>query len=300
MQELNGLARREVSRLLTQASDTVNYGQGDPLARCAKAQQDLLQARELAVAFGQDGRAVEDAMARVSQVRSIVLKQPAAAQGTDVAKATPPSPPVPASVAPPAPVAPIGPPPAAPVPVAPPAPVVEPTAPAVASNTPPVLTPEQQLDMARRELMRGSTGTARKIAEEVYSNHVEVRGEAEAMLRSIDAEETGQQMRRDRRTFDAAVSSYNLRDYAHAQRLIASIDVRRLDPVRFGHLREMEETPDMQPNRGPVMVAAVGGEGVGAKEATPSPQPAQDHGPDAAPGRRRRHRRPRREPAQID
>ena len=35
------------------------------------------------------------------------------------------------------------------------------------------------------------------------------------------------------------------------------------------------------------MVAAVGGEGVGAKEATPSPQPAQDHGPDAAPGKAR-------------
>ena len=281
LQELNGMAHREVSRLMTQASDAVTYGEGDPLARCAKAQQNLLQARELVAAFGQDGRAVEDAMARVSQVRGIVLKQPGAAQGTDVARATPP---VLAPVALPASV---GPPPAAPVPVNPPAPVVAPTASAVASDAPPTLTPEQQLDMARRELNRGSTGTARKIAEEVYSNHVEVRGEAEAVIRSIDAEETAQQARRDRKTFDAAVSSYNLRDYAHAQRLIASIDVRRLDPVRLGHLREMEQTPDMQPNRGPVLVAAVGGEGVGAKEATPSPQPAQDHGPDAAPGRAR-------------
>ena len=141
--------------------------------------------------------------------------------------------------------------------------------------------------MARRELSRGSTGTARKIAEDVYSNHVEVRGEAEAMLRSIDAEETAQQCRRDRKTFDAAVSAYNVRNYAYSQRLIASIDARRLDPARLGHLREMMETPEMQPNRNPVEVAAVGGEGVGAKEATPSPQPAQDHGPDAAPGRAR-------------
>ena len=280
LQELNGMARREVSRLMTHASDAVNFGEGDPLARCASAQHDLLQARQLAAAFGQDGRAVEDAMDRVNQVRSIVLKQPAV-KGTDVAKVTPPTPPVPTPVAPPAP---IGPPPAAPVPAVPSAPVVATAAPAVASNSPPALTAEQQLDMARGELRRGSTGTARKIAEEVYSSHVEVRGEAEAVLRSIDAEETAQQARRDRRTFDAAVSSYNRRDYAYAQRLIASIDVRRLDPVRFGHLREMEETPEMQPNRGPVQVAAVGGEGVGAKEATT--QPPQDHGPDA-PGRAR-------------
>ena len=96
LQELNGMARGEVSRLMTQASDTVNYGQGDPLARCAKAQQDLLQARELAVAFGQDGRAVEDTMARVSQVRGIVLKQPAApgdGRGQGHAVAAPVAPP---------------------------------------------------------------------------------------------------------------------------------------------------------------------------------------------------------------
>ena len=70
--------------------------------------------------------------------------------------------------------------------------------------------------MARGKLNRGSTGTARKIAEEIYAGPYKLHGEAEAMLRSIDAEEFAQQCRQDQKTFDAANSAYNRGDCANA------------------------------------------------------------------------------------
>ena len=44
------LARREINRLMIHATESIHYGDGDPLKRCAQAEQDLLQARELATA----------------------------------------------------------------------------------------------------------------------------------------------------------------------------------------------------------------------------------------------------------
>ncbi len=255
LQQIAFLARRESARLMVHACDMVSYGEGDPLKRCAAAEQELIQARELAAGFGQDVQPIEAKMAWVRQTRNVVMKQPAGA-GANVAGVVPP--------------------------VLPLAPVVASTIPAAGPQGEGMkLTAAQKLETVRIELSRGSTATARKIAEEVYEQNPELRGEATAMLRSIDAEETAQASRADAKTFDAANSAYNRGEFANASRLLASVDARRLDPARSSRLRELMANPGMKPAAGAVQLASVGGEGVGAKEASPSPQPNQVHGPDA-------------------
>ncbi|HBI41705.1 MAG TPA: hypothetical protein DDY78_02480, partial [Planctomycetales bacterium] len=248
LQQIAFLARRESARLTVHACDTVSYGDGDPLKRCSDAEQELLQARTLADGFGQDVQPIEAKMAWVRQVRGVVVKQPVGT-GADAAKAV--TPPTPA--------------------------MAKPGEAGVAVT----LTPAQKLESIRVELNRGSTATARKIAEEVFENNVELRPEATAMLRSIDAEEFAQQCRADGKTFDAANSAYNRGEFANASRLLAGIDARRLDPARGSRLRELMQNPGMQPAAGAIQLASVGGEGVGAKEAAPSPQPTLVHWPDA-------------------
>ncbi len=125
------LAHREINRLMVHATDSINCGDGDPLQRCTLAEHDLLQARELANGFGQDAQPVEAKLTWVRQRRAVVLKQPV------------PKPAAPAVAAPTGP--------------APTSPVVQGPPSAGAAK----------LDMARRELSRGSTTTARNIAEEV-------------------------------------------------------------------------------------------------------------------------------------
>jgi general secretion pathway protein D len=248
LQQIAFLARRESARLTVHACDTVSYGDGDPLKRCSDAEQELLQAHTLAAGFGQDVQPIEAKMAWVRQVRGVVMKQPVGS-GANVAKAV--------------------------------------LAPASADPKPGdagkamTLTPAQKLESIRVELNRGSTATARKIAEEVFENNVELRSEATAMLRSIDAEEFAQQCRADQKTFDAANSAYNRGEFANASRLLGGIDARRLDVARGSRLRELMQNPGMQPAAGAIQLASVGSQGVGAKEAAPSPQPTLVHGPDA-------------------
>src|SRR6185437_1699268 len=47
--------------------------------------------------------------------------------------------------------------------------------------------------------------------------------------------------------FDAVLASYNRRDYHHAGLLLAAIDTKQLDERRQGKLREILNTPEMQP-----------------------------------------------------
>ncbi len=136
-----------------------------------------------------------------------------------------------------------------------------------------------KLDMARRELSRGSTPTARKIAEEVCAGPYNLHEEAESLLRTIDAEEFAQQCRQDQKTFDAANSAFNRREYASAGRLLAAIDVRRLDPAREARWRELMREPGMvQTDK--VQLASADGSGVGAHETAPALQPTPGHSPD--------------------
>ncbi len=237
VQQCAFLAHREINRLMYHATETINYGEGDPLKRCTQAEQELLQARELTTGFGQDAQPVEAKLTWVRQWRAVVLKQPA-----------PPSPTAPAA----------GP----------------------GAQGPP---PEgvAKLDMARRELSRGSTATARKIAEEVCAGPYNLHAEAEGLLRSIDAEDFAQQCRQDQKTFDAANSAFNRREYASAGRLLAAIDVRRLDPAREARWRELMQEPGMvQTDK--VQLASADGAGVGARETAPMLQPTPGHSPDDA------------------
>ncbi len=278
LQQVAFLARRESAVIITHACDTVNYGDGDPLKRCVAAEQELLAARELATAFGQDVQPIEVKLAWVRQVHNVVMKQAAGTEST-VAKAVPP-------VLPLAPVPPVP-------PVAPPEPKPGDVGNAV------TVTPAQKLESVRIELNRGSTATARKIAEEVFEQNPELRLEAQAMLRSIDAEEFAQQSRADQKTFDAANSAYNRGEFANASRLLAGVDSRRLDAARRARLRELMQSPGMQPAAGAIQLASVGGEGVGAKETSPSPQPIQIHAP-GRPWHGSRRRRRRRQSPEID
>jgi type II secretory pathway component GspD/PulD (secretin) len=230
------LATREIKRLMVHATETIQYTDGDPLQRCALAEQDLLKARELAAGFGLDGQPIEVKLTWVRQNRAVVLKQP--------------------------------------VPDAP--------APTVQANATPTPLDEgkKKLDMARQELNRGSTGTARKIAEEVFAGPIYLRDEAGSLLRSIDAEEFAQQCRQDQKTFDAANSAYTRGDFAHAMHLLLAIDARHLDEVRASRMRNIMADPGMQSSQ--VQLASTGHEGVGAHETTPTPQPTLVHPPDDA------------------
>jgi type II secretory pathway component GspD/PulD (secretin) len=49
------------------------------------------------------------------------------------------------------------------------------------------------------------------------------------------------------RSFDAAMSAFNRGDFGHAGTLLSAIDYRQLDPARQARLREVMNTPQMQP-----------------------------------------------------
>ncbi len=232
LQQCAFLGRREIARLMVHATETINYSGGDPVKNCAQAEQDLLQARELANGLGQDGQPVELKLTWVRQVRAIVLKQPAPT----------------------------------------------PTDATASSAQGPQNEGLTKLEMARRELTRGSTATARKLAEEVCSGPYNLAAEGQSLLRSIDAEEFAQQCRQDQKTFDAANSAYNRRDYKNAGQLLAAIDVRRLDEARAARWRELLRNPGMA--SGTVQLASADGTGAGSRETTPMPQPG--HSPDDA------------------
>ncbi|MFO0879688.1 MAG: hypothetical protein U0840_20265 [Gemmataceae bacterium] len=137
----------------------------------------------------------------------------------------------------------------------------KPTTPAVAQATPtPTLPPpvpsapvgqpspgQQMLENARVELSKGETANARRLAETALTGNPEVRDEAMAMLRTIDAEEFNQKRLGANRAFDAALAAYRRREYSRASAMIAALDTRLLDAERQGRLREMSQTPEMSP-----------------------------------------------------
>jgi type II secretory pathway component GspD/PulD (secretin) len=57
--QLGSLARQRIDGLMVQANDLVNSAKGDPAAWQRKAEENLIQARQLALAFGQDVQPVE-------------------------------------------------------------------------------------------------------------------------------------------------------------------------------------------------------------------------------------------------
>jgi type II secretory pathway component GspD/PulD (secretin) len=254
--ELASLCEKKIEGLLQEATDYVAAGKDDP-ASIQKAENNLVQARGLATGFGLDPHSIETKMAWLR-----------AQQG----QAPPPSvtavlpPPAPAMPPPPA-TLPVAPAPAvtsaggatpglAPVAAAsggqsevPPAAVAE--APPVPPAPQPEETPKQRgaalLDKARIELRRGESATARRIAEEVYCGPYGLQTEAMALLRSIDVEEFNQKMLAANRAFDAGHSAFLRQDYGQAQLILKQIDPRMLKPEKYERLKEIMNTPQMQP-----------------------------------------------------
>jgi type II secretory pathway component GspD/PulD (secretin) len=239
-QQLAADARRAINRIVARAQRHIVSGTGDARERYRQAEKSLLQGRGLAVAFGQDTYRVDT---QLSQVRRLIARaeQPKADQVARAAPLTPPSlPPVPGMTADPDTPMPrvIHP---APAPAAPPAP-------ARPARSTPVMTQGQRLiAQARMELSKGELGTARRLAVEASKKQYGVYPVAVALLRTIDAEEQRQQAYRTLKTFDAAWSAYVRKDYHNAYNLLSTVNPDMLDEARQGKMREIMNTPEMQP-----------------------------------------------------
>ncbi len=234
-QQVSVQARQRIDSLVRQAQETTSYGSGDAKNRYHTAEVKLTEARQLAAAFGQDTATVENKLAELRSLQSTPAPAPLASM--------PPPPSFPGSMPPP------------PLPAA-----AAPASSAVASaaKTDPSVTQASHqaantqammgqtlLDKARLELKKGETATARHMTESAVMSCPEVKDQAYALLRTIDAEESNQQRLASNRTFDAALAAYNRHEYARATAMIAAIDTRLLDPARMVRLREISMTPEM-------------------------------------------------------
>jgi type II secretory pathway component GspD/PulD (secretin) len=228
-------ANRQVDSLIKQAHDGASYGSGPPAERYQAAETRLSQARALATAFGQDVRPIDEKIVWVRQMRdgSQAPQAPQASQAPGTAVVSLP-----------------------------------PALPAPAPRSP----GQELLDKARLEVRKGELRTARTMTELACKPEYGVREEAYALLRSIDNEEFSQSILSARRAFDAALAAYRRRDYANAAAMLATIDTRLLDPTRLARLREMAQSPEMQPSRrGATGLAVVTDPGKGAVGAAPPP-----------------------------
>jgi type II secretory pathway component GspD/PulD (secretin) len=247
-QQIAFLARQRIDSLVHHAGETIRYGTQAPTTRCQEAERDMSEARQLAVAFGQDTQPIELTLRMVDQLRTTGnvtlvslqtepghVPEPSDLDKGGLTKGNPP------------------------------------TGTAGASRTTP-LQPMQLLDQARLELRSGETANARHLAEEAVKLGA---GEAGvAVIRSIDAEEAAQNRRRANRTFDEVLQAYRNRDYRRASLILASIDTRLLDESRQGRLREILNTPEMRPSAGGA-IALMGAQEPSSKSMAPQgdPQP---------------------------
>jgi type II secretory pathway component GspD/PulD (secretin) len=215
--QLAALADKKIEALMAEATDYAATGQSEP-ARFQKAQSDLEQAKQLAQGFGLDAQPVNNKMDWVKQMqnKTVVAETP----GTEM----------PVVSAPPG-IQPLG----------------------------PQVSPAKQrglelLAKSRQELRNGQTLTARRMAEEAFSGPYEVQTEAQAMLRSIDAEEFNQHVRDAERAYDSGMDCYKRKDYTGALAILKNCDVKMLPDNKRHHLGEIMSSPEMQV-RAPTAVA---------------------------------------------
>lgn len=103
------------------------------------------------------------------------------------------------------------------------------------------------LEKSRLELRSGQLVAARKLAVEAYQGTYGVKEEAASVLRSIDIEDVNQKMLETRRTFDAALSAYNRKEYEQSKTMISTLTEKNLDKDRQQKLKEILMTAEMQP-----------------------------------------------------
>jgi type II secretory pathway component GspD/PulD (secretin) len=207
------LANRRVELLVQRAADYAATAQTDS-TRWQKAEDSLEEARQLAQAYSLDGQAIDRHAAWVRQARANAdtARSPSAETSTAPSAAT--SLPAPA---------------------------------AVSGGGPATSAPAGQdmLQKARIELSRGELETARRLAVEVYNGPYQMRGAAEAVLHSIDAEEYAQRSLQAGRSFDAGMEAYGRRDYAQASTILHSLDPSLLNRDQQAKLKEMMLMPEL-------------------------------------------------------
>jgi type II secretory pathway component GspD/PulD (secretin) len=204
---LSATCSKRVRALLVHADEMMALGAANP-RHFEDAGRDLNRARQLATAFGQDLRQIEDKSERLQQL------QAAATAGV---------------------------PPIAPMPRGP---VAENNSPPASGSG--KLDGHRLLEDARRELRAGQLKTARRMAEAAMDPTLGVQEEAARLITSIDDEERNQKILLSNRNADALRDAYVRHDYVQAAILYRSIDWNDLSPDRRNHLREILSTKEMQ------------------------------------------------------
>jgi type II secretory pathway component GspD/PulD (secretin) len=218
--QLAAQAQQRIDALARQAADLTAAAASDP-TRYGMAENCLLQAQHLAAGFGLDAQPIES---RLAWVRQNAIQR---VSGTQEAE------------------------PRNPLEAQPPAQVrITDQLPGSQAVTPDSLqgTGRGLLAQAREKLRAGKINEARQIAEQVYAGPYGAQKEALAIIRGIDAEEFNQKRLAAGRTFDAAHSAFQRKEYAYSAALLRSIDPRLLDADRQGRLKEMMALPEMQPS----------------------------------------------------
>jgi type II secretory pathway component GspD/PulD (secretin) len=217
--QLAALASKRIDGLVQGATDLAATGYVDA-GRYRKAEEQLGQARQLATGFGLDCQPIDAKLAWVQQTRDS---------------------------APPAQVQLPG----------------QPVLPSVSEQTPLAEVPHREthpagtaaeqagralLDRSRTEIRAGQNEQARRDAEQAFKGHYGVQSEAEAMLRTICAEELKQRTLEAERAFDGAMTMYHRKEYAEASNILRAIDVHLLSDTRQARFREVVQAPEMQPH----------------------------------------------------
>jgi Flp pilus assembly secretin CpaC len=138
---------------------------------------------------------------------------------------------------------------------------------------------DRLLDQAKQQLRSGHTDKARELAEQAYQGEYGVRDDAAGLLRMIGSEDVRQRSKVADRAFDSGFNLYLHKDYQEALKVFQTVDFSLLPPGKQARLRELMQTPEMQPHES-VQVADGGGDGSilqASAHATASDVPGQGH-----------------------
>lgn len=212
LRDLGTRAAGRVTSLVNEATEIVERFPADP-TRFQKADTRLVVARQLAEAFGQDVRPIMQKAQWLQTASTQIRNDSVAAAPLQSVKRD-------ASFAEQS----------------------EPTTPAAKLGHEDA---RKKLDQARLELKAGNTPIARRLAEDAFLVP-SVQVEAQAVLRSIDAEEHDQVKVAAERNFQAGMDAYKQRDYPKAASILANLDVRNLKPEQARRVGEVIDSPEMR------------------------------------------------------
>jgi len=206
---LGALCQRRIESHLQQANEYLATAELDN-SRYQRAETELTQARQLATAFGFDTQLIDNKLSVVQQARTRSWSNGQADKNqiSQIAHQE----------------------------------YAQPRSDAVAPQG------HELLNQARMELRAGQTVSARKLAVAAFDPRYAVQEEASQVLRSIDAEEFNQKLLTAERTFEAAMTAFQRREYAQASTMLRSLDYHLLSPEKQARLKEVMLVPEMQPS----------------------------------------------------